>query len=378
LTQPTAYVPQFGSAIFCTKAGSGITMADFRFETVDSAANPMGFCCLVLDKAGNPRIAFAGPQGEIKLAQRNAGTWTVEDVTAGGFISASENNRVWLQLDSAGNPQVAYVARTSDHLLYGAKRDGHWTFQEIPTSSLGLGAPIHISFLLHPGRFTPELRDTPHFLFHDGSHEALGYTRLINGVFKTLSIDPEATESGMFSSAAVVEGSDEINIAYVANLADPVKQMLHTMRIIDPSARRLSVDEGTLSVSQPLGAGVFIRPTSLAGEPGRQCVACHDSAERTLKANIQDSGVISFETVARDVAGTVPSAAKHLGLYRIAFADGNTVKFASRDRQANWSIEIIDATGGAMPSLAYDNAKNCHIGYVAGTTLKYATRKEAA
>ena len=59
-------------------------MANFRFEIVDKSANTFGLCCLALDKVGNPRIAFAGPQGEIKLAQRNAGAWSVEDVTAGG------------------------------------------------------------------------------------------------------------------------------------------------------------------------------------------------------------------------------------------------------------------------------------------------------
>jgi hypothetical protein len=364
------------NALACAAWGGAITVADFTLETVDSTANQMGLCSLVLDKAGNPRIAFAGPQGEIKFASRNAGVWSVEDVTAGGFISSSEENRVWLQIDSRGNPQLAYIARGSGHLVYGVKGGNQWTFQELPTSSLGLGAPIQLSFVLHPGRFTPELRDTPHFLFHDGSHEALGYTRLIDGGFKTVSIDAEATESGMFSAALADSPSDEINISYVANLADPTQQMLHGMRILDPTARKLSVSEGTLSVAQDLGVGIFIRPTSLAGEIGRQCIAYFDAADRTLKANVQESGVVAHETVAQNVAATVPSAAKHRGLYRVAFADGPRVKLASRDRFTHWTVETVDATGGAMPSLAYDNASNCHIGYVAGSTLKYATRKE--
>ena len=136
------------------------------------------------------------------------------------------------------------------------------------------------------------------------------------------------------------------------------------------------MDNGTLSVAQKLGVGVFIRPTSIAGETGSQCVACFDAADGTLKATIQDSGVTAHETVARNVAATVPSAAKHRGLFRIAFADDNKVKLASRNRLATWTIETVDAAGGAMPSLAYDSVSNCHIGYVAGGTLKYATRKE--
>lgn len=63
-------------------------------------------------------------------------------------------------------------------------------------------------------------------------------------------------------------------------------------------------------------------------------------------------------------------------LPRIAFADDNKVKLASRDRSANWTVETVDPAGGAMPSLAYDNEDHCHIGYVSGGTLKYATRKQ--
>ena len=152
--------------------------------------------------------------------------------------------------------------------------------------------------------------------------------------------------------------------------------MLHCIRIMDPTARKLSVAEGTLSVAQQLGEGFFIRLTSIVGETGRQCIACYDGSDRTLKANIQESGVVAHETVTKDIAATVPSAAKHRGLYRIAFADDNKVKLASRDRLTHWTIEVVDAAGGAMPSLVYDNADNCHIGYVSGSTLKYATRKE--
>lgn len=352
-------------------------MADFRFETVDSAANPMGLCCLALDKTGNPRIAFAGGQGEIKLAQRNADVWSVEEVFSAGRISVTEDNRVWLQIDSTGNPQIAFIAQGSGHLVYGVKR-GNWTFTEIPTSSLGLGAPIHLSFVLHPGRFTPELRDTPHFLFHDGSDTALGYARLFNGDFKTQSISSEATESGMFSSAVVDPGSEEINVAYVANLADPATQMRHSIRIRDPLVKTLSVDDGSLSVTEKLGVGVFIRHTSIAGETGRNCVACFDAQTNALKAVVQESGFTAQEIIAPNVAATVPSAAKHLGFYRVAFADDNKTKLASRNRLGNWSVEIVDAAGGAMPSLGYDLENNCHIGYVAGTALKYATRKETA
>jgi hypothetical protein len=361
-------VPQPGSTIFRTTPGSGITMANFRFETVDGAANAKGLCSLALDGAGNPRIAFAGPRGEIKLAQRNDGRWSVEDVIAGGAISISEENRVWLQLDSAGNPQIAYVAQISSRLVHGVKGKTEWTFQNIPSSTL---APIHISFVIHPGPFTTELRDTPHFLFRDGSQNGLGYTRLINGEFETVKISPEATESGMFTSAVVDRNSEEINIAYVANLADPAHQMMHFIRVMDPTAQVLSIDKGTLSVAPQLGKGRYIRLTSIAGETGRNCIACYDATDRTLKAFVQESGVVSHEKIVQNVG-------RNRGLYRVAFADANKMKLASRDRFLNWTIETVDATGGAMPSLAYDKANNCHIGYVAGTTLKYATRNEAA
>jgi hypothetical protein len=352
-------------------------MTAFTFETVDGGANPAGLCCLALDKAGNPRIAFAGPQGEIKLAQRNAGAWSVEDVTAGEFVAKIENSRVWLQIDSLGNPHVAYRGALTGHLIYGVKRGDHWTFQALPTStSHGVAGLVHLAFMLHPDF------DTPHFIFTNLTDAALGYTRMIGGAFKTTAItgadpldDLGVITNGLLPSAVLDPSSGAINVSYVMEVGSG-RHKLRWKRILDPTADKLSVEQETLSAPQPLGEGIFIRLTSIAATFRDRCVAHYDGADRSLKVSLPNGPVPITQIVAQNIAATIPSAAQHGGLYRVAFADGNQVKLALRDRFTNWTVETVDAAGGAMPSLAYGNANNCHIGYVSGGTLKYATRKE--
>jgi hypothetical protein len=358
-------------------------MAQFTLETVDGPARVRGQCCVALDKTGNPRIAYAAAGGDVRLARRNAGVWTIEDLPTGTIVAPSDVDRVCLEIDSKGQPHIAYVDNESGHLLHGVRSGDGWTLTPVPTS-LFFGDPrgvVHIALKLHPGRMNPELLDAPIFGFHDLTSVSLGYTRHVNGKLKpTLAAstsalagaldDSQVASTGMCLAMAFDRLSESLHLAYTSEVADV--QRLRRKRILDTTAAKLS--EADL-----LESGRFVvGSTSIAKGTASTCVAFVDVTNQAVKAWVElpDLPEPSKELVAANVAGTVPSVAQNRGEFRLAYSDNNTPKLATRDRFGAWSLEVIDPDGGTMPSLAYDNLGNAHVAYVAGGTLKYATRME--
>lgn len=363
-------------------------MAEFTIETVDGPARVRGQCCLALDKSGNPRIAYAGSGGDVRLARRDGGAWTVENLPTGTFVTPSDVDRVCLEIDSQDQPHIAYVDNESGHLIYGVRDDDGWTLTPVP-SSLLLGDPrgvVNISLKLHPGRLsadlsTTELKDAPTLGFHDLTSVSLAYARRVDGKFKpavvasTASLataldDSGVASTGMNLSMAFDRLSESLHLAYSSRVAEV--QRLRRKRILDTTA-------GDLSSSDLLADDrIVVGATSIAKGEGTTCVAFADITNRQLKAWVElfDLPEPSRELIAADVPGTVPSVALNRGEFRVAYADNDNPKLASRDRFGKWSLEVIDPAGGAMPSLAYDKRGNAHIAYVAGSTLKYATRSE--
>jgi hypothetical protein len=350
----------------------------FTFETVDGAVN--GQVCLALDKNGNPHIAYAGVGGKLMLASRDVdGTWIHEELFGGGLVGAPEENRICLEIDSQGNPHIAYRELSSGNLYYGFKRDNRWEFTPVPTS-LFFHDPRGVSgyaFKLHSGRLTPELRDTPHFVFHDLTSNSLGYTRKVGGEFKITKVsEGNAWSVGLNPSMDFDDLSETFLIAYTEELdngpgTEPLSRVSVT-RIQDPL-------EGTIGFKSLLEQGRFrvVRPTSITSDT-KWCVAYGDFTNNTLKASVFDFGLPEphKEIVAATVFPVTPSVAKAPGKdYRIAYGDDNKLKLASRNQFGEWNVEIIDPSGGEIPSLAYDNLGNAHIAYMLGNTLKYAKGK---
>jgi len=107
------------------------------------------------------------------------------------------------------------------------------------------------------------------------------------------------------------------------------------------------------------------------------CIAYFDIASKTLKASVSSGGSSSIETVAANVNNIVtPSAAARRGDFRVAYADTDAIKLASRSPSGVWTVEAVDAVSGGTPSLAYDNSGTANIAYAAGGQLKYARRSE--
>ncbi|PEY40948.1 hypothetical protein CN354_07935 [Bacillus cereus] len=349
----------------------------FTFETVDSQG---GQACLALDKNNNPHVAYAGGSGKLMLASRTAetGKWTREELSGGGLIGASDSDRVCLEIDSEGNPHVAYRELNSGNLFYGVKRNNSWSFTPVPTSRFNDPRGVSgYSFKLHSGRMRPELRDTPHFAYNDLTSSALGYTRKVQGQFKRIKVAEQSLfDVGRYTSMALDELSGTFLIAYIEELeqgepdpAVPPQTRVRMTRIIDPF-------EGTVGHTSLIDNGQFqvARPTSIASDGG-WCVTYADLTTNTLKASFFDFSLPEShkETVATTVFPVVPFLAKMPGGdYRIAYGDENKLKLASRNQFGMWIVEVVDPEGGGMPSLAYDTLGNAHIVYTVGNALKYA------
>jgi hypothetical protein len=357
----------------------------FTFETVDDSVAVGGQACLALDTDGNPRIAYASATGKPMLASRDSGTWTREEVFGAGLIGRSDTNRVCLQMDSEGNPHVACQNIDSGHLIHGVRRNGTWTFTDVPTKleRLEPGGVAGYDFKLFFRRDTPELRDSQHFVFHDLTTGQLGYTRKVAEKFKLVVAAPAdgvTTKSGLFPSMAFDVGSGSFFVAYVDELAegDPDNPLLPLTTV----AMKLISDpfEGTLSTSAVLAQGRFrvVRSTSIASDLA-WCVAYGDFSGQTLNASFRDFSLDEphKEIVAATVLPVVPSGAKAPGKgFRIAYADDNKLKLASRNHFGEWPVEVVDSEGGDMPSLNYDRPGNAHIAYAVGQKLKYARGTE--
>jgi hypothetical protein len=357
----------------------------FTFETVDDSVAVGGQACLALDTDGNPRIAYASATGKLMLASRNSGTWTREEVFGAGLIGRSDTNRVCLQMDSEGNPHVAFQSIESGHLIHGVRRNGNWTFTDVPTKleRLEPGGVAGYDFKLFFRRDTPELRDTQHFVFHDLTTGQLGYTRKIAETFKLVVAAPAdgvISNTGLLPSMTFDVHSGRFLVAYVDEIAEgdpdnplPPLTTVAMKAILDPF-------EGTLGERALLAQGRFtvVRSTSIASDLA-WCVTYGDFSSHTLNASFLDASLEEphKEIVAATVFPVIPSAATAPGKdFRIAYGDDNKLKLASRNQFGEWSVEVVDSEGGDMPSFNYDRPGNAHIAYAVGQKLKYARGTE--
>jgi hypothetical protein len=359
----------------------------FTFETVDGPDSVRGQSSLAFDKDGIPRIAYVDVSGRVRLASRASGAWTIEKILGTGIVDPSDEDRVCLEIDSLGNPQIAFLDGTNHLLIYGVKLHNDWTFTTVPTHFRDARSVINFSFKLHPGRLTPELRDTPHFAYKDMSGPNLGYTRMFRGRLEATTVDDREAENeaaddtgafddGLHTSLTFEVLSEELRIAYFdqKNLHSgfPV-QRLCLARILDVEANIISRTTAILSVLD--GDDILGTCSSLATTMGGGIhIAYVDLSNHILKAFVKDFDLPEprKETVATGVTRTVPSAADKGGEFVIAYGDDNKLKLASRDKFGEWSVEVVDPSGGAMPSLAFDKFGNAHIAYTVGRALKYA------
>ena len=358
-------------------------MAQFEFERVSDGIHQVrGQCSLVLGKDDQPRVVYTTMTGELVMASRDTGTW-IGEKPGGPFVAAGTEDRVWLQIDSEGNPQVAYIEEGTRRLIHGVRGlDSSWSFTAVPTH-LPPNEPMvfSISFALHPGGQAPEFRDTPHILFEDQSTNGLGYARKI-GEDWLVSQAASPTEQGDIglsrtgqSTSLTFNESQSLHIAYVETLEGSPTTIVHTRRVE-------SIPEGTFHADREIERGLFFagRTSILSLTPEKWVVYC-DVTKRVLKAGVffNTEEVPLVEVVAPLAGRTVPALAQDPTLggglsrrLRIAYADDGKINLARREPLEGWVVDVVDPDGGEMPSLAYDSRGNAHMAYAAGPVLKYA------
>jgi hypothetical protein len=289
---------------------------------------------------------------------------------------------VCLDIDSRGNPHIAYNDLGTGHLIYGSKRNGQWTFMPVPTKlgRLEPGGVVGYDFKLHFRNDTPELHDTPHFIFHDASTGQLGYTRRVGGTFKVVTAaasDGITSRIGLHSSIAFDRDAGAFRLAYIEDFGNsddspslPSLCRIWTRMIVDPF-------EGIPGDPVLLDQGHFdvVRPTSIASNSLRYCLAFPDATNRTLVASFSEPGISGQvrEVVAETHFPVVPSVTYNShGQARIAYADDNGLLLISRMGN-QWVNDVVDPDGAELPSIAcHTISPDGHVAYQSAQSLKYA------
>lgn len=350
----------------------------FTFEAVDDSVAVSGEVSLALDRAGNPRIAFTRQgSGQIIVARRDGGTWTREDVP-NGFTGS--DSRACLAIDSQGNPQLAYRDLSGGDLIHAVKLAGQWSFTHVPTRLTpdhrpsGVGG---IAFALHPGRLDTERRDVGFFVYVDLATDGIGFAHSGNIGPTPVIVQDDPNDLTKFADpSATFDSSEGFFVAYVGIFETGAPQdnvSVRTTLITD-------IEQGTFGQPVVIEGSQFInvrRPTSIVRTFSGGCIAYFDIANRTLKAHVSSLGAAGIETVAANINNIVtPSASVKGNQFRVAYADTDAIKLASRSQSGVWTVEAVDPVSAGSPSLAYDNAGTANIAYAAGGRLKYARRSE--
>lgn len=359
-------------------------MTQFAVETVEGAPAARGKCCVAIDANNNPHIAYASLTGHVVIASRIGDAWSIEEVFGSGMISSEIEERVWLAISSDGNPQIAFISGERT-LVHGAKSGGTWSFTQLPTNQFGEpGGVTGFGFKLHPGRISPEFRDSPHLVAGDLSTDSLIYVRRVGGGFKRavvtqavdLSGDGDFNRTGLASSMMFDLDSETIQIAYAEEIADNTRLRLR---------RILNLNEGEFSNEFLLEDGAFRIGATSIWSGFETWVAYCDITNGLLKVTANISGVEEpvTEKVADVLGRMVPSLARSEFLggrpeetLRIAYSDRERLKLATRRRAVGWGVEEIDDAAPGTPSLAYDRNARGHIAYTLGSTLKHAMLTE--
>ena len=147
-------------------------------EDVDPSKPGAEYESLVIDRNGNPHIAYYG-NGRLRYATRPGAAWVVEVVDARDFVGQF----VGLALDSRGQPYISYYDNPNATLWYAHKTPSGW-FRSV------------VDDVGNPGRGTSVAvgtDDRPRIAYYAQYLGELRYAELVNGSWQIQIADEDYT-----------------------------------------------------------------------------------------------------------------------------------------------------------------------------------------
>jgi len=374
----------------------------WHVETADSIRLGGGYCSIVLDAAGGPRIAYRGEDG-LAYAWKDSVGWWIESVDDEGWIGEYPS----LALDSQDNPHISYYRHVqsliSGRLKYAHRDAAGWHVQNADGSG-------------NAGRFTSialDAVDSPHITHFDNANGELRYVSRNGNAWDICTVDT-GSSVGPYTSLAVDtrgqphisyydEGRGDLAYCYHGPVGWRFETVhtqgnvgLYTSIAIDQAgyphisyhddalndnlryAYKDSAGWHTQLVDWSSDCGMW---TSLAlDESDNPHISYLGDYSTSVKYAHRDSSGWHRETVTYAPFNAGPTSLAldaaghpHITYYGHEWAFG--LFYAYKDG-LDWNILVVDSGDGvgANSSLALDAEGNPHISYRAVGSLNYAFR----
>ncbi len=310
----------------------------FYLTAVDTLRRTGLHTSLALGPDGEPWIAYYdATTGDLKVAHRQLGRWSVETVDPRGFTGAYPS----LVVDATGTPFVAYMAELFGDLRFAWREPGGWRRETVDSrphnrafSSLDLG---------------PD--GVPRFAHYNFTLQQLLVAERAGGTWVQEVVDA-GFHHGLFPS--LVSATD--GTLYLSYLDGQYSDLRLALR-----------DHGAWSIETIDSTGNFGPHTAVRlDRQGRPRVSYFDLSEGELRVAHKEAGSWRFETV-----DTLSSDARN-GSLALDASDGAWIAYTAgsggglrlaRPLDGGWTSETVDLETGTYASIALDAEMNPRISY---------------
>jgi hypothetical protein len=177
-------------------------------QTIDPRSGTGKFNSLTLDRQGLPNIAYSDvTSGDLCFARWDGHTWNFSNPdtshASGGWVGIG----VSIELDSEGNPHIAYVDVAHRAIKYATwTPKGGWKTEVVDHLA------AHRTDNLDRTSLKLDRRQRPHISYWDSGPRVLRYATLTDKGWRAETVDDSANV-GQYSSLAI-DSHDEIYISY--------------------------------------------------------------------------------------------------------------------------------------------------------------------
>ncbi len=313
---------------------------------------------LVIDSNDVPYVAV--PSG--MLWYKKSGAW---DYTGGIGLYSS------LALDKAGKPHISSFDSSAKQLVYSSltawgtsPNPDTWVSVYLDSPAVVAGMGVQMAY---------DAFGRPHVAYIDTTHHWLKYATLVNGCWKTMTVNPVGTTSAADTVGLAVDPAGTPHIAYI----DVVY-----LKIMYASWNGQGWSQEIVANDTEGYQGTFERYLSLALDAnGQPFISFYDGGSLSLKMAKKVGSAWQVEPV--DGTGT-----KWVGVYNSIAVDGlgrPHISYMSNPNRlwhafyngSTWvkvQPDTVSLNSGWNSALAVDSSNRSHICYVDGTdyALHYA------